>query len=157
MFFRFLGVISVLRNSSTFGVRANFLSFCLEKSSFVNSFVFCVPGVALYNGRNFGWHFSSSVGLVFSLSCCIPCVFWIFLFLVHTGLLIVTAFLDKVEVNLPMAVLLLVPRRHKLLGQFEGFVLKSVPRWNFVFLSHRTRCEDWLSLQSKVHLQYLWN
>ncbi|KAK4525229.1 hypothetical protein GAYE_SCF09G3136 [Galdieria yellowstonensis] len=128
MIFRFLRVIAVLRSSSAFEVRANFLSFCLKTTSLVNSFVFLFCGVALYKGRNFGLHFSSSVGLVFSLSCCIPCVFWIFLFLVHTGFVFLTAFLVKVEENLTMTVLLLFPRRQKLLGQFEGFVLMSFRR-----------------------------
>jgi len=125
MIFGFLRVSAVLRSSSTFGVRANFLSFCLETTSLVNSCVFRFCGVALRKKKLF---FFSGVGLVFLLSCCVPCFFWVVLFLVHTGFVIVTAFLDKVEENLPMIVLLLFPRRQKLLGQFEGFVLSSFPR-----------------------------
>jgi hypothetical protein len=40
MNFRFLRVSAVLRSNSTFAVRANFLSFCLETSSFVNCLSF---------------------------------------------------------------------------------------------------------------------
>jgi len=101
----------------------------LSRDKFVcQLFVFRFCGVALYERRNFGLHFFSGVGLVFLLSYCVPCVFCVVLFLVHTVFVVLTAFLDKVEENLPMIVLLLFRRRQKLLGQFEGFVLSSLPR-----------------------------
>jgi hypothetical protein len=99
-----------------------------KTASLVNSFVIFFCGDARYKEEILDKIFPAVLVSYFQLSCCVPCVFWIFLFLVRTGFVLLTAFLDKVEVDLSMAVLLLVPRRHKLLEEFEGFVLKSVPR-----------------------------